>query len=158
MRWIPSSSSQPLYCKGAFFAPNLQLTTQTCIFKSFILELDKLSLPRAQIIECLANPEALSSLSKCKATMFKARYQGRKGSKQRGIHDKLRLLESLLIWGPQNESSYLNIQRDLYEVGQHFDQEFVQNNGESIVFVHMGSMKTPSKRFIPNRTIKLSSS
>ena len=43
MRWIPSSSSQPLYCKGALFAPHLQLTTQTCIFESFILELDKLS-------------------------------------------------------------------------------------------------------------------
>lgn len=82
MRWIPSSSSQPLYCERAYFAPNRRLTTQVCIFESLILEFNKVSLPKAQSIESLANPKAISSLSKCKATMYKARYQGRKGFKQ----------------------------------------------------------------------------
>lgn len=110
MRWIPFTSSQPLYCERAYFAPNLKLTAQACIFKSFILEFNKLSLPIAQSIESLANSKALSSLSKCKATMFKVRYQGRRGSKQmRLFMTNEGVLGSLLRWAPQNESSYLNI-------------------------------------------------
>ena len=67
----------------------LSSTAQTCnISGSLILGADKLS-SKAQTFESLqTNPQALSTLSKCKLAMLKVRYHGGNDTKERNVFDK----------------------------------------------------------------------
>ena len=64
----------------------LKLRVWTYTFQEFVLGVDKL-LIEAQTIESSINPPILKSLSKCNVAMYKVRYQGGIGRKQRRIHD-----------------------------------------------------------------------
>jgi hypothetical protein len=60
---------------------------------------------QAQIIESLANPQALKSLSYCKVAMLKVRFQGASGTKQRRIHVKPKdAWKPIGLSPPQNKS------------------------------------------------------